>query len=201
MRRALDKTEGKALTMPQYEKPELNALYLAKLGLIDAAVRAYGDILWLDAGYLFSQKYRHQVPEGWKGYDRAGLDALLGGTMADYARRGRPYLSGFYRKPRWYKPRKEFLHGATWSQMSRLARHFHARRDRIYVNASLLFIPGAYWRERYPFLVEIWKFMEAQGIPGTEENVLSVLRWVDGLDTFSVEDGPDYMLGLRYPPS
>ncbi|MBX3110424.1 MAG: hypothetical protein KF857_00320 [Fimbriimonadaceae bacterium] len=178
------KNEG----LSQFSMPHLPMVYLAKCAAMTGAAKAYGDVLWLDAGLLFSVVYDHRVPEDWQGYDRDKLDKELLAWLRVRQEERKPVFATVPRKWRPNKNHRPTFHGLSFNDMSRLAQATGARADSAYVVAgAALMLPetAATIDAEFP---AVWQSMLAQGRAGTEETVLSVLRWRHGWLGVSVEE-------------
>lgn len=163
--------------LAQFSMPHLPMVYLAKCAAMTEAAHTYGDVLWLDAGLLFSVLYDHQVPADWQGYDSAKLEnELLAWLKVRQAER-QPVFATIPRKWRINKNHRPTFHGLSYNDMSRLARASQAKADKCYVVAgAALMLPETALAIDAEFR-QVWQSMLDQGRAGTEETVLSVLRW------------------------
>lgn len=160
----------------QYKFSHMIEVYLAKTELMLRAAERFGEIVWLDAGLLFSVFHDHQLPESWSGYDRA----LLNEDLLPWLNRfpgDRPVVATIPRKWRPLKNHRPSFHGLTYHDMGKLARQSGVKTQPFYTVAGAMRLTAedaALIRREWP---AIWSQMLAQGRAGTEETVLSVLAW------------------------
>lgn len=177
-------TDRRTRRLAQFSQPQMVSVYLAKTAILAELAQREGKVVWLDAGLLFSALYDHNVPEHWKGYD-AGL---LQDRLQPFAQATAVRMLGFRRKLRPHKLFRPHFHGLSYVDMARLARLSGTKGDGWYVAAGALVLDAAGGKlieEEFP---KVWQDLLAMGRCGTEENVLSVLRWKHGwdLDPFDV---------------
>lgn len=160
----------------QYKFPHMIEVYLAKTELMLRAAEQYGEIVWLDAGLLFSVFHDHAVPDDWTGYDRDRLNQGLSPWL-DRFHRDRPVVATIPRKWRPLKNHRPSFHGLTYHDMGGLAHRAQAKPLPFYTVAGAMRLSAqdaALIRREWP---AIWADMLGMGRAGTEETVLSVLAW------------------------
>jgi hypothetical protein len=160
----------------QYKFPHMIEVYLAKTELMLRAAERFGEIVWLDAGLLFSVFHDHAVPETWAGYDRVRLNEGLGPWLDSFTH-DRPVVATIPRKWRPLKNRRPSFHGLTYLDMGDLARRAETRAESFYTVAGAMRLSAAdaaVIRREWP---NVWGPMLDMGRAGTEETVLSVLTW------------------------
>jgi hypothetical protein len=163
--------------MAQARHPSLGGIYLAKTALLQETLEEFGDVLWLDAGFLFSVYHDHTVPPAWAGYDPKRIESELI-PMINRARKVKaPFVALKPRKSEFWKNHRPTFNGMSYSGMERLARKFSARTDGFYTMAGMLYAEQSMARALRAEFSQIWKAVIDSGQIGTEENVMSVLRW------------------------
>jgi len=163
--------------LAQFAMPHLPMVYLSKCAAMIEAARTFGDVLWLDAGLLFSVRYNHQVPPDWRGYDAAKLENELLPWLRMRQAERRPVFATIPRKWRINKNHRPTFHGLSYNDMSMLGRASGTHPDTAYVVAgAALMLPETAAVIEAEF-AKVWQEMLDQGRAGTEETVLSVLRW------------------------
>jgi hypothetical protein len=166
--------------LAQWAYPRLLLPWLAKLGLVKAAAQRHGPVFWLDAGLLYSVDHGRSVPARPVGYDPARVSRLLLPALAEAAGSTVPTVATVPRKGGWLKSWRPTFHGLSRRDMARLARRCGAAPDDRYTVGAV-----AYWPSDWPVRVidegaDVWRKMLDMGRIGTEETVLSVLRWKHG---------------------
>ena len=173
--------------LAQWRQPRLLLPWLAKPGLVRRAAERHGPVFWLDAGLLYSVDHGHSVPAVPVGYDEGLIYDRLLPALERAARSPVPTVATVDRKGGWHKACRPTFHGLSWADMGQLARRCGARPD-----ASHTVGAAAYWPEGWPARVidegrDVWRKMLGMGRIGTEETVLSVLRWKHGWDGLSTQ--------------
>ena len=160
----------------QYKFPHMIEVYLAKTELMLRAAERFGEIVWLDAGLLFSVFHDHAVPDHWTGYSRPLLNEGLAPWLQGFSQ-DRPVVATIPRKWRPLKNHRPSFHGLTFHDMGRLARQALAKPQPFYAVAGAMRLSAqdaGMIRREWP---SIWQSMLDLGRAGTEETVLSVLAW------------------------
>lgn len=160
-----------------FQQPHLVSVYLAKIALWCEIGRRVGPCVWLDAGLVFSVCYDHDVPEGWRGYDP---DKLKNEFLPFAARHDKPCLTHFPRRRRWFQEGRPHFHGMSYRAMDQLARLSNARPDDKCAAAAVMSLPDGYADPVQTEFTETWHRMVGLGQIGTEENILTVMRWRHG---------------------
>ncbi|MFN3730046.1 MAG: hypothetical protein ACK4XJ_10070 [Fimbriimonadaceae bacterium] len=179
----------------QYQNPQVVRAYLAKTALIAYAAKRYGSLLWLDAGFLFSAVYDHTVPTNWVGYSPKKIESRLIPLLT--GKEERVLVTTYPRKKRFLRQFRPDFHGMSYRCMNRLARAANATPTDHYTLAPLLYFPKGSAETLLDEFREVWQKMLGLKRLGTEENVLSVLRWRHGWDGMSTEQ----WLECLYEPS
>lgn len=167
----------------QSSKPELSLVWLAKtvLAMDDAVMN--GPVWWVDAGLRNSM-----YGVGRARYIEAGLvqegERLVSG--------GQECFATIERKPRAARPWRHDFHGANRWEMERLARRFGVTQtDEQHVVGGMMFLTRDVADTVLMEFGEVWQTMLDMGIAGTEETVLSVLRWKYGWSAQDLRDWSD----------
>lgn len=159
--------------LAQYSQPQMISVYLAKTAILAELAQKEGKVVWLDAGLLFSVLYDHAVPDHWRGYD----EGLLRDELQPFAQANAVRLLSFRRKLRPHKLFRPHFHGLSYVDMARLARGVGAKADNWYVAAGAMVLDakaGKLIEEEFP---QVWQNVIETCRCGTEETVLSILRW------------------------
>jgi len=165
--------------LAQYRFDRLVEVYLSKLGLKVEAHRMVGDFLWLDAGLLnsvlglnsdrfYSLQGFERLRDLWRG-DHGELTALID------------------RKSRLLKNHRPSFHGLSFNDMSKVARACGATPDEHYVVGGTARVTQVMVAQIEKEASSVWEEVLKIGRAGTEENILSVLRWKHNWNGESLE--------------
>lgn len=168
-----------------YQQPHLVSVYLAKIALWCEMGRRVGPCVWLDAGLVFSVCCDHDVPSDWKGYE----PDLVENQFLPYVTSHRsPCLTHFPRRRRFLQEGRPHFHGMSYRAMDQLARQSGARPDDKCAAAAVMTLPDGFADAVQDEFTETWHRMVALGQIGTEENILTVMRWKHGWESLSHDE-------------
>ncbi len=155
--------------LAQYRFDRLVEVYLSKLGLKVEAHRIVGDFLWLDAGLLNSVL---GLDSG-RFYSLQGFERLRELWLDDHGE----FTALIDRKSRLLKNHRPSFHGLSFNDMSKLARACGATPDEYYVVGGTARVTQVMVEQIEKEASSVWAEVLKLGRAGTEENILSVLRW------------------------
>ena len=171
--------------LAQFAEPHLIGVYLAKMALLFDIASRHGDVVWIDAGLVFSAVYHHSVPGDWRGYDRHVIETRLMPRIAEQRATNKPMVTTFRRRRKLFHTHKPHFQGMSYDGMESLARRIGAVPDDDYTAAAMLYLPGDLASQTQSQFKDVWAEMVRMGRMGTEETVLTELRWKNGWDSLS----------------
>ena len=157
-------------------------VYLAKTAIMLELASTYGKIIWLDAGLLFSVNFDHSIPTAWKGYDAN----LLANALQPLAEKNEILTMTVPRKSRVFKNHRPSFHGLSFNDMTKLANSSGAMPDDRYLVAGAIVLNAKNAQRIEDEFPTVWSTMLDQGRIGTEENVLSIMRWKENWPSLTV---------------
>lgn len=178
--------------LAQYQMVGLPDMYAGKMQLLLESCSPAG-AFWIDAGLPFSVYYGHSVPAAWPGYSRERVDGVLRPFLLRANDEGRVVLTQFRFKRRLHKLFRPTFHGLSAVDMLRLAKRVGAKPDGYYCAACCQLIPASEAEQVRRDFQEIWQAMWDMGRAGTEETILTVMRWKRGYEARSTGEWLDLM--------
>lgn len=140
----------------------------------------------------FCAVYDHTVPTNWVGYSPKKIESRLIPLLT--GKEERDLVTTYPRKKRFLRQFRLDFHGMSYRCMNRLARAANATPTDHYTLAPLLYFPKGSAETLLDEFREVWQKMLGLKRLGTEENVLSVLRWRHGWDGMSTEQWLECLL-------
>jgi hypothetical protein len=162
-------------SLAQFQDPRLVEVYLAKMSLIFAMNEMLGDLLWIDAGFLFSAVYQHNVTADWQGYCPVQLAALPATISSGPPTE--PVLFQIPRKKRLFRTRRPHFHGLSWHDMESLALRNQIKSHPHYIAAGIGYYPAGFAENHQNEFKALWADHVAYGRAGTEETIISLMSW------------------------
>jgi hypothetical protein len=170
----------------QYQFPDLLLPWFSKISLIQKMLRELPEVIWIDAGLLFSVDHRHSIPEPLPSYDQARITECLPPVL----KRGRdancPILAGIPRTFRLTKVKRPHFHGMSYMDMGRAATGFTASARNDYIVGGAGYWPQSALSVLNHEVRAAWQAIRALERVGTEENILTLLAWKHGWPSLPV---------------
>lgn len=173
--------------LTQYSQETLVEVYLAKLGLKVEANKRFGSYLWLDAGLLNSVL----GVEAHAKYNPTKFEEKFLSQMNP----SQELVALRPRKFRLHKNHRPSFHGLSFNDMTKLGRNYGARPDHWYVVGGTGWLTDSVIKAIESESATVWNDLLALGRAGTEENILSVLRWKHGWTGVELEQLVSQMVG------
>lgn len=185
------------LTSAQYLYPDLPAMYLAKVPLMCEAAKTHGACLWIDAGLLFSTHFDHKVPNHDVGYHAESLRDRFFPAAQNLADLSHVFVSHFTRKYKLFRNNVPRFHGSSHRDMDAYATKLGLVPDMTYVAAGVFYVHASAADSLLNEFRDAWRVLIDMGGIGTEENVLSALRWRHGWPGLGVNEWVEQMVDPR----